>query len=80
MGLFLDEESPNEVPDDSRVRCSITSVISMDPAVPFILMMIDDDDDFGFRAPQLLDINVYDSNLDLYFSFFCWRMGAPNPK
>ena len=54
-------------------------MISLDPAVPFILMMIDDDD-LGFRALQLLDINAYDSNLDLYFSFFYWRMGAPNPK
>ena len=55
-------------------------MISMDPAVPFILLMIHDDDDLGFRAPQLLDINAYDSNFYLYFSFFCWRMGAPNPN
>ena len=52
-------------------------MISMDPAVPFILMMIDDDDDLGFRAPQLLDTNAYDNNLDLYFSF---SVGAWAPR
>ena len=43
-------------------------------------MMIDDDDDLGFRAPQLLDINAYDSNLDLYFSFFLLAHGRPESK
>ena len=60
--------------------CWITSVISMDPAVPFILMMIDDDDDLGFRAPQLLDINACDSNLDLYFFLLAVSHGRPESK
>ena len=52
----------------------------MDPAVPFILMMIDDNDYLGFRAPQLLDINAYDSNLDLYFSFFLLAASHGRPE